>query len=223
MVWDRNGNTRAGRSSCDGKRRWGWAGAGRSDNPVAAGLINPCYLSALAAPSVQAATAAGRSAGRLGPGPVPALGLAFQRGVAAAQVSPQRQSIWPWPSQEEGAKQVMLHGEEPYVLVQGQFDPPRRAAAHQIEQLLEGQFMAGGNPIQVQCSSARQMRWPADPGGGSVLGARRQGLGQKRLQGSPICWHRSASPSPAFRGTATASTSQASALILSRRPIQVRS
>ena len=64
----------------------------------------------------------------------------------------------------------MLHGQEPYVLVQGQFDPPRRVAAHQIEQLLEGQFMAGGNPIQIQCSSARQMRWSADPGGGSVLG-----------------------------------------------------
>ena len=101
---------------------------------------------------------------------------------------------------EEGAKQAMLHGEEPYVLVQGQFDPPRRAAGYQIEQLLEGQFMAGGNPLQVQCSSARQMHWPADPGGGSVLGARRQGLGQKRLQGLPICWHQPASPSPAFRG-----------------------
>ena len=101
MVWDRNGNTRAGRSSCDGKRRWGWAGAGRSDNPVAAGLMNPCYLSALAAPAIQAASLAGRSAGRLGPGPGPGLGLAFQRGVAAAQVSPQRQSIWPWPSQRK--------------------------------------------------------------------------------------------------------------------------
>ena len=76
---------------------------------------------------------------------------------------------------EEGAKQATLHGQEPYVLVQGQFDPPRRVAAHQIEPLLEGQFMAGGNPIQVQCSLARQMRWSADPGGGSVLGARRQG------------------------------------------------
>jgi hypothetical protein len=75
---------------------------------------------------------------------------------------------------KEAAKQAMPHGEQPYVLVQGQFDPSRRVAAHQIEQLVESQFMAGGNPLQVQCSSARQMRWPAGPGGGSVLGARRR-------------------------------------------------
>jgi len=222
VVWDRNGNTRAGRSSCDGKRRWGWAGAGRSDNPVAAGLINPCYLSALAAPSVQAATAAGRSAGRLGPGPGPGLALRF-KGVLR-QPRSARSGNRSGRGPRRGRRKT---GNAPWARAvcagAGSVRPPRRAAGHQIEPLLEGQFMAGGNPIQVQCSSARQMRWSADPGGGSVLGARRQGLGQKRLQGLPICWHRSASPSPAFRGTATASTSQAPATIRFRRPIQVRS
>ena len=50
---------------------------------------------------------------------------------------------------QKGTKQAVLHVEQGHVLVQGQFHPPRRAAGHQLQQLVEGQVVAGGNPLQA--------------------------------------------------------------------------
>ena len=43
----------------------------------------------------------------------------------------------------------MFHVEQGHVLVQGEFNPASRTAGHEIEQLVEGQVVAGGNPLQA--------------------------------------------------------------------------
>ena len=50
---------------------------------------------------------------------------------------------------QKGTKQAVLHVEQGHVLVQGEFHPPRRTAGHQVQQLVKGQVVAGGNPLQA--------------------------------------------------------------------------
>jgi hypothetical protein len=153
--------------------------------------------------------------------PRPRPGLAFQRGVAAAQVSPQRQSIWPWPSQRKAQNRQCSMGKSRKCWCRvsstrpGGQPPTRLSSCSKASSWLavirsRSSVHRHGRCVRPQ-TRVVAVSWGLDARvwGKSVSRACRS-AGTNRQA------HRQ------LLGAATASTSQAPATIRSRRPIQVR-